>query len=98
MKPLPRCVIASAAFAPFLCACSGARPLSDAIAPSDENAYLERLNAANHNGRQAWFALKSAEENVPISELQRRDDALSTTRNPFDAYKAPRAVSRGAVI
>lgn len=78
--------------------CSGPQRLSDAINPADEAAYLEHLNAEKLDGRLAYLKWKAQEEKVPLSQIERRDAEISTTRNPFDAHRDARAVSRGAVI
>lgn len=99
-----RLVLRCAALAPFMvlafvvACCSGPQPLSVAIKPADESAYVEKLNAAQSDGRSAWLALKAEQEKLSLAELRDRDAALAADRNPFDAYRDPGAVSRGAVI
>lgn len=83
---------------PVAISCSGPQPLSTAIRPNDERAYVERLNAANYNGRAAFLAWKSDERRVGLASLEKQDQAMSETKNPFDAYKDFAAVSHGAVI
>lgn len=78
--------------------CAGPQPLDRAIKVHDENAYVEHLNEAGLDARQAYLKWMSAERNESIRNLEAEDAALSTTRNPFDAYDDPQAVSRGAVI
>ena len=78
--------------------CAGPQPLSVAINPEDEAAYLEVVNEANLNGRRAFANWMARERRIPRSEVLRRDAQLSRTRNPFDAYHDKQAVSRGAVI
>lgn len=78
--------------------CSGPQPLTTAIRPGDQHAYMERLNAANYDGRAAYLAWKSDEFREDLASLEKQDLALSETKNPFDAYKDFAAVSHGAVI
>lgn len=78
--------------------CAGPQPLSVAITPADNDAYLSRLNAANYDGRRAYLNWMSDVTGEPVSTLVQRDALLSTHRNPFDAYRDFDAVSRGAVI
>lgn len=78
--------------------CSGPLPLPTAIRAEDESAYLERLNAANYNGRAAFLAWMAEERQQNAASLEVQDRELSPTKNPFDAYNDAVAVSRGAVI
>lgn len=78
--------------------CSGPQPLTKAIRASDEHAYVQRLNAANYDGRAAFFAWMADERRIDLASLETRDRSLGETRNPFDAYEDAAAVSRGAVI
>lgn len=78
--------------------CAGPQPLSVAIDPQDESAYLEVINKANLNGRQAFADWMARERGTSPAEILRRDADLSRTHNPFDAYHDKQAVSRGAVI
>ena len=82
----------------FIVSCAGPQPLSKAIRLADERAYIERLNAENFNGRSAYLKWMAEERNLDIATVEKRDLALSTTRNPFDAYKDAVAVGRGAVL
>lgn len=78
--------------------CSGPQPLSIAIRATDEDAYVQRLNAANYNGRAAFFAWMADERRIDLAAIETRDRSLGETKNPFDAYQDAAAVSRGAVI
>jgi len=78
--------------------CAGPQPLSVAINPKDEAAYLKVVNEANLNGRQAFAIWMARERGLAPDEVLQRDAELSRTRNPFDAYRDRQAVSRGAVI
>ena len=78
--------------------CAGPQPLSLAINPRDEDAYVSRLNASNADARTAYATWMAAEQNSTAEEVLRVDLQLSQTRNPFDAHHDPQAVSRGAVI
>lgn len=91
-------IVAIMALLPALQSCSGPVPLTDAIQPRHDVAYLEHLNAEHMNGRAAYLNWTSAESGKPIAELEKQDAALSTTRNPFDAYTDADALSRGAVL
>lgn len=78
--------------------CSGPQPLATAIRPADQNAYVQRLNAANYNGRTAYFAWIADEKGTDAAAMESRDRTVGATKNPFDAYRDATAVSRGAVI
>ncbi|MFQ5412431.1 MAG: c-type cytochrome, partial [Phycisphaerae bacterium] len=78
--------------------CSGPQSLRVAIDPRDEATYIQFANAVNLNGRQAFANWMSKERGISPEEVLRLDADLSGTKNPFDAYKDRRAVSRGAVI
>ncbi|MCB9852676.1 MAG: c-type cytochrome [Phycisphaerales bacterium] len=93
-KPLVAIIV----FPLVLQSCSGPVPLTDAIEPEHDSAYLEYLNAEHMDGRAAYLTWKRAESGKPIDELEHQDAALSSTRNPFDAYADADAVSRGAVL
>ena len=78
--------------------CAGPQPLGIAIDPQDERTYLRFANAVNLDGRQAFSNWMSEERSLSPSEVLRLDAELSSTRNPFDAHRDSKAVSRGAVI
>jgi mono/diheme cytochrome c family protein len=84
--------------ASFLGSCAGPQPLNVAIIPQDETEYLAFANEANLNGRLAFSNWMSEERHMSPREVLRLDAELSSTRNPFDAYRDRQAVSRGAVI
>lgn len=97
-RVLSRCRAGAVIAGALSICCSGPQRLSNAIVPADESAYLEHLNEENQDGRSAYLKWISQEEHLPLSQVERRDASLSTTRNPFDAHRDARAVSRGAVI
>ncbi len=78
--------------------CAGPQSLEIAIDPQDESTYLRYANDVNLNGRMAFANWMAKERGMSPEEVLRRDAELSSTRNPFDAYRDPKAVSRGAVI
>jgi mono/diheme cytochrome c family protein len=79
-------------------ACSGPQPLSVAIDPRHERAYEQALREQAASPREAFYRAKARESGQSYEEVVLADEALSTTRNPFDAYHDPEAVSWGAVI
>jgi len=81
-----------------LVACSGPQPLDRAIVPADESAYAQALADYQNDPAKAYRAIRAEELGIGVDQTLTRDQALSTTRNPFDARKDPVAVSRGAVI
>ncbi len=78
--------------------CAGPQPLRVAINSQHESAYLSFVNEANLDGRAAFAEWMAQERGVSTEEVLRLDKQISSTRNPFDAYKDSRVVSRGAVI
>ncbi|MBK8267237.1 MAG: c-type cytochrome [Planctomycetes bacterium] len=78
--------------------CEGPQQLSVAIIPADEHAYVQHLNDDNGDARTAFLNWMATERKQDFATLENQDSSLSTTRNPFDAYKDREAVSRGAVI
>ncbi len=78
--------------------CAGPQPLDVAIRPADETAYVAAVNATHMDGRQAFANWMARERGRSPDAILKADSAVSTTRNPFDANKDARAVSRGAVI
>lgn len=93
-----RSVGVSAALSFLTLGCTGPIPLSVAIDPVDQDAYLAELNAVNMDGKAAFAAWMASERGVSPERILQEDLELSDTRNPFDAYTDYRAVSRGAVI
>ncbi len=91
----PGIVFAAAA---MLAGCAGPQSLSMAIHPLDEEAYTAHLNAANGDAKRGFAAWMAEERGTTAERVLENDARLSTTRNPFDAYRDPRAVSRGAVL
>lgn len=78
--------------------CAGPVALSIAIDPMDETAYVAALNKVNMDARDAFVQWMAAERNVAPADVLADDKKLSEKRNPFDAHRDRRAVSRGAVI
>ncbi len=78
--------------------CAGPQPLSKAINPTDQQAYVSRLNASNADARTAYVNWMAAEQDSTTQQVLQADSQLSQTRNPFDAHRDAQAVSRGAVI
>ena len=88
-----------AALAATACAsCSGPQPLAVAIDPKDDAAYLTQINAVNLDGKQAFARWMAEERGALVEQIIEADGRLGATRNPFDANKDHRAVSRGAVM
>ncbi len=81
-----------------LVACSGPQPLARAIVASDELAYTQALADHKDDPAQAFLAMRAEELGIAADEALTRDQALSTTKNPFIARKDPVAVSHGAVV
>lgn len=81
-----------------LVACSGPQPLDRAIAAADESAYTQALADHKNDPAGAFLAMRAEELGIGVGQAVTRDQALSTTRNPFKARKDPVAVSRGAVV
>ncbi len=79
-------------------ACSGPQPLSVAILPQHEQAYLKVIAERSDTQKDAFFAMKARAAGSNAATEAQADSRLSTTRNPFDAYKDFDAVSRGAVL
>lgn len=78
--------------------CSGPQPLRVAIDPQDQATYVAALNAASDDARHAYAGWIARERDTSVEAVLAHDAKLSKTRNPFDAHKDMRAVSRGAVI
>lgn len=89
--------IGLASLALLAASCSGPIPMTVAIIPRQDETYLTRLNSENHNGRLAFLKWRAEQRNQTLEEAERADAALSTKRNPFDAYKDADAVSLGAI-
>lgn len=99
MKQRTALLIAAASVGPFVAAaCSGPVALSRAIQPQHDREYREMLAADPASPKHSWYVYKAQEEGITVDEARARDQALSTTRNPFKASRDPAAVSRGAVI
>ncbi|HPF39069.1 MAG TPA: c-type cytochrome [Phycisphaerae bacterium] len=90
--------IAGALLMLFAIRCAGPVAMTDAIDHQYETDYVARLNHENADGRAAWLKWKAETENRGIEELEREDAEISSTRNPFDAYRDSDAVRRGAVL
>lgn len=78
--------------------CAGPQPLDVAIDPADELAYATALDAAELDSRKAFIQWMSAERGLAPDAVVRADAQISESRNPFDARRDRRAVSRGAVL
>jgi len=78
--------------------CSGPPALSRAILPEHERAYVEAISASPESPRRGFLAWRARERSLDVSDAERQDAALSTTRNPFNANRDRDAVSLGAVI
>jgi len=90
-------VLPVAMLAGLVC-CSGPQPLSLAIDPREEAAYVDQLNAVNGDASAAFLNWVAPQRGATATDMRIADEKLSTTRNPFDAHKDARAVGRGAVI
>ena len=82
----------------FVYGCSGPIPLDRAIWPEHEQEYAQAIGRAAAMPQDAWYARRARHEGSSIDDVRAADEALSTTRNPFNARTCPEAVSRGAVI
>jgi mono/diheme cytochrome c family protein len=78
--------------------CSGPISLDRAIWPQHAREYSAVMSANAPTPRDAWYAHRATTEVKSVDEIRRTDEALSPTRNPFDARKDGEAVSRGAVL
>lgn len=78
--------------------CAGPQPLHRAIYRHDEEGYVAHLNDANGDAATAYVNWMAGERGTTADKILDADKRVSETRNPFDAYRDPRAVSRGAVI
>lgn len=78
--------------------CAGPQPLDVAIRPADQDAYVERLNNENYDGRLAWLKWRAELRDISFDDARVTDMAISETRNPFDSRSDADAVSMGAVI
>lgn len=90
-------VIALLACVLLTLSCSGPQPLSRAIRPSDETAYLHLLDSPD-GPREAFYQWRASRQDVSVEAARTADEQVSDSRNPFNARKDPVAVSRGAVI
>lgn len=93
-----RIAVAIAGFLLAQCACNGPQRLSVAINPKDQHEYWRALEEFPASPRDAFYAIKARRTGRSVEGIARADAALSTARNPFDAYRDSRAVSQGAVI
>jgi mono/diheme cytochrome c family protein len=78
--------------------CSGPVPLHRAIWPRHERELGQMRGCLAATPREAWYALQAERETRSVEQVRQDDEALATTRNPFDARSDAEAVSRGAVI
>jgi len=92
------CLMTVAALAGGITSCAGPQPLHVAIRPQDEAEYLSFANDADLDGRIAFARWMAGERGTTAQAVLDADRQLSETKNPFDAYHDPQAVSRGAVI
>ncbi len=81
-----------------LVACSGPQSLDRAITVVDESAYTQALADQKNDPAEAFLTMRVEELGISAEQAVARDQALSTTKNPFKARKDPVAVSRGAVV
>lgn len=97
---LPVFVMASASLLAGLplAGCAGPQPLSQAIDPGDDAAYIAMTGGGKVAPADAFLSEKAAAAGITVEEASRRDSAISETSNPFRARHDQRAVSRGAVI
>ncbi|GMU84089.1 MAG: hypothetical protein AMXMBFR47_39590 [Planctomycetota bacterium] len=78
--------------------CSGPPSLARAILPQDRDDYSRALAHQPSSPKRAFLDWRAAQRGVSVDKTTRDDDALSTTRNPFDANRDRAAVSLGAVV
>ncbi len=78
--------------------CAGPQPLSGAIDPMDERAYVAALVAANGDARQGYAVWVCTERDLTPAEFLNGDAQFGHKGNPFDARHDQSAVGRGAVI
>lgn len=91
-------VLIAAGVALGVLSCAGPQPLDVAINQPDEDAYRAHLSASAGNAASAYANWMAEERGTTAAKVLNADEQLSTTRNPFDAYRDPEAVSRGAVL
>lgn len=82
----------------WVASCAGPQPLHRAIDQSDEDAYVAYLNEVNGDAATAYTHWMAIERGTTAADILAEDKRVSVTRNPFDAHRDPRAVSRGAVL
>jgi len=87
-----------ACFCMILVGCSGPIALNRAIKTEHRSELAGITAMAPGNAKAAWFKWKAKAEGVETGVIQTRDEALSATKNPFDARRDADAVSRGALI
>ncbi len=90
--------VATVTAAATVAGCAGPVALQEAMRRDDQRTYLTALADHRGSGREAFFAGKAKATNRSIEEVVAADERMSETRNPFDAYRDPSAVCRGAVI
>lgn len=78
--------------------CAGPPNLSRAIFKADRDAYAAAIADNTKHAKESFFVWKARERGISASEVARRDAALSSVKNPFDANHDRAAVSLGAVI
>ena len=78
--------------------CSGPIALDRAIQPKHAAEYEKAMAAGASTPREAFYTQRAATTGQTIDDVRREDEALSTTRNPFNARTDSDAVSRGAVV
>lgn len=81
-----------------LASCAGPQPLSRAIDQKDDDAYAAALKDGKVSPRDAFLGERARTASISLEEAVKRDNAMSATRNPFDARHDQASVSRGAVI
>ncbi len=81
-----------------LASCAGPQSLKIAIDPVDEDGYVNQLNKVNGDARLGFAHWMAELRGSSLEEVLAADETLAMTKNPFDAHKDPRAVSRGAVM
>ena len=76
--------------------CQGPIPLERAIWPQHVREYA--VVSTGSTPGAGWLAYKAERDGHSLAATRAADEALSATRNPFDARSAGDAVSRGAVL
>ena len=81
-----------------LAGCAGPVDLQRAVQAPEAQAFNRELAAQRGDARLAHEALTARRLGITMNEARRRDLAISTTKNPFDARRDADAVCRGAVV